>query len=174
MGIDVSIKKQIGNFFLDVAFQTEDEIFAILGASGCGKSMTLKCIAGIETPDEGHIILNGRTLFDSAQKINVITQERKVGYMFQDYALFPNMTVEQNITIGMGKNPDPVVVREYIDRFRLSGLEGQIPVSGIDLMFREAFCHGNVSAAGKLGRSDGLRIGEELFFALDRLHMSFV
>ncbi len=127
MGIDVSIKKQIGNFFLDVAFQTEDEIFAILGASGCGKSMTLKCIAGIETPDEGHIILNGRTLFDSAQKINVITQERKVGYMFQDYALFPNMTVEQNITIGMGKNPDPAVVREYIDRFRLSGLEGHLP-----------------------------------------------
>ncbi len=127
MGIDVSFKKQIGNFSLDVTFEAENEIFAILGASGCGKSMTLKCIAGIETPDEGHIILNGRTLFDSEQKINVIAQERKIGYMFQDYALFPNMTVEQNIMIGMGKHPDPNTVRGYIDRFQLNGLEKHLP-----------------------------------------------
>ena len=64
-------------------------VFAILGASGCGKSMTLKCIAGIERPDEGRIVLNDRVLFDSKKKINLPPQKRKVGYMFQDYALFP-------------------------------------------------------------------------------------
>ena len=105
MAIEVAIKKKIGNFCLDVAFSAGEEMFALLGASGCGKSMTLKCIAGIETPDEGKIILNGRTLFDSEKKINLIPQKRKVGYMFQDYALFPNMTVEKNIMAGMGRNP---------------------------------------------------------------------
>ncbi len=127
MGIDVSIKKKIGNFSLDVTFTANEEIFAILGASGCGKSMTLKCIAGIETPDEGIIVLNGRTLFDSEKKINLAAQERRVGYMFQDYALFPNMTVEQNIMIGMGRHPDPNMVKEYIHRFQLNGLEKHLP-----------------------------------------------
>jgi len=127
MGIEVAIRKKIGNFCLDVEFQSDQEIFAILGASGCGKSMTLKCIAGIETPDEGTIILNGRTLFDSQKKINLIPQKRKVGYMFQDYALFPNMTVEKNIMAGMGKNPDPQVVQRYIESFRLDGLNEHLP-----------------------------------------------
>ncbi|MCD8148817.1 MAG: ATP-binding cassette domain-containing protein [Clostridiales bacterium] len=128
MSIDVAIKKKIGNFFLDTTFQTEEnEVFAILGASGCGKSMTLKCIAGIETPDEGHIILNGKTLFDSAKKINLIPQKRKVGYMFQDYALFPNMTVEKNIMAGMGKHPDSAIVQTYIERFHLDGLANHLP-----------------------------------------------
>ena len=81
MAIEVAIKKKIGNFCLDVAFSAGEEMFALLGASGCGKSMTLKCIAGIETPDEGKIILNGRTLFDSEKKINLIPQKRKVGYI---------------------------------------------------------------------------------------------
>ena len=127
MAIDVEIKKKIGSFFLDVKFHAEEEIFALLGASGCGKSMTLKCIAGIETPDEGHIILNGRVLFDSEKKINVIPQKRRVGYMFQDYALFPNMTVEKNIMAGMGKNPSQEIVKDYIERFQLQGLETRLP-----------------------------------------------
>ena len=70
---------------------------ALLGASGCGKSVTLKCIAGIMTPDRGHIILDGETLFDSEKHINLPPQKRRVGYLFQQYALFPNMTVLQNI-----------------------------------------------------------------------------
>lgn len=127
MAIDVAIKKKIGNFTLDVAFQAEEEIFALLGASGCGKSMTLKCIAGIETPDEGHIILNGRTLYDSSKKINLAPQKRHVGYMFQDYALFPNMTVEQNIMAGMGKQPNMEVVTQYIQKFQLTDLEKRLP-----------------------------------------------
>lgn len=127
MAIEVAIKKKIGNFCLDVAFSAGEEMFALLGASGCGKSMTLKCIAGIETPDEGKIILNGRTLFDSEKKINLIPQKRKVGYMFQDYALFPNMTVEKNIMAGMGKKPQKEIVQDYIRRFRLEGLEHHLP-----------------------------------------------
>ena len=121
------IKKKFGSFCLDVAFETERGVFAILGASGCGKSMTLKCIAGIETPDEGRIELNGRVLYDSAKKINLTPQKRRVGYMFQDYALFPNMTVEQNIKAGMGKHPEEEKVRSYINRFRLEGLEKHYP-----------------------------------------------
>ena len=74
---------------------------ALLGASGCGKSVTLKCIAGIMTPDRGHIILDGETLFDSEKHINLPPQKRRVGYLFQQYALFPNMTVLQNIRCGI-------------------------------------------------------------------------
>ena len=77
---------------------------ALLGASGCGKSVTLKCIAGIMTPDRGHIILDGETLFDSEKHINLPPQKRRVGYLFQQYALFPNMTVLQNIRCA---NPAP-------------------------------------------------------------------
>ena len=93
--LQVRIKKKLGNFLLDVDFSMDGGIFAILGASGCGKSMTLKCIAGIERPDEGRIVLNDRVLFDSAKRINLPPQKRKVGYMFQDYALFPAMNVVQ-------------------------------------------------------------------------------
>lgn len=127
MSLKVNIRKRLGNFNLDVAFETERGVFAILGASGCGKSMTLKCIAGIETPDEGRIELNGRILYDSAKKINLTPQKRRVGYMFQDYALFPNMTVEQNIKAGMGKHPEEEKVRSYINRFRLEGMEKHYP-----------------------------------------------
>ena len=99
MSLTVAIEKQLKDMVLNVSFGTDspDGITGILGASGCGKSMTLKCIAGIETPDRGRIVLNGRVLFDSEKKINVRVQERRVGYLFQDYALFPDMTVEQNI-----------------------------------------------------------------------------
>lgn len=127
MSLKVNIKKRLGNFNLDVAFETERGVFAILGASGCGKSMTLKCIAGIETPDEGRIELNGRILYDSAKNINLTPQKRRVGYMFQDYALFPNMTVEQNIKAGMGRHPEEEKVKSYINRFRLEGLEKHYP-----------------------------------------------
>ncbi len=123
----VKIKKKLGNFLLDVDFQMEGGVFAILGASGCGKSMTLKCIAGIDHPDEGRIVLNDRVLFDSQKRINLPPQKRKVGYMFQDYALFPNMNVVQNIKAGMGRKPDPQKVTAYIKDFQLKGLEDSMP-----------------------------------------------
>ena len=101
MSLAVDIKKKLKGFSLDVAFRTEGEYLGILGASGSGKSLTLKCIAGIETPDEGCIVLNGKVLYDSEKKINLKPQERNIGYLFQNYALFPHMTVEENIGMGL-------------------------------------------------------------------------
>lgn len=97
MALRVQIRKRLGAFLLDVDFTTEDGRLALLGASGCGKSVTLRCIAGVMTPDEGRIELGGRVLFDSEKKINLPPQKRRVGYLFQQYALFPHMTVAQNI-----------------------------------------------------------------------------
>jgi len=97
----VDISKRLGKFTLQVSFETKGGVTGLLGASGSGKSMTLKCIAGIEKPDMGKIILDGVPLFDSEQRINLTPQERKVGYLFQNYALFPNMNVRQNILCGL-------------------------------------------------------------------------
>ena len=101
MSLIVDIEKQLGNFKLKAKFNTTTDFASLLGASGSGKSITLKCIAGIITPDKGKIILNNRILFDSEKKINLKIQERGVGYFFQDYALFPNMSVKQNIYAGL-------------------------------------------------------------------------
>ena len=127
MALEVDITKRLDGFFMHMQFRAEQEIFAILGASGCGKSMTLKCIAGIEKPDEGRIVLDGKVLFDSEKKINLPPQKRKVGYMFQDYALFPHMNVVQNIEAGMGKRPDRSRTESLIRQFQLEGLEKKIP-----------------------------------------------
>ena len=97
MSLSVQIEKKLGDFCLEASFEAGDEFFGLLGASGCGKSVTLRCIAGILKPDRGRIVLDGRTLFDSEQGIDLKPQERRVGYLFQQYALFPNMTVRQNI-----------------------------------------------------------------------------
>ncbi len=103
MSLYVDIEKKFKGFTLKVKFRTEEGILGILGASGCGKSMTLKCIAGILTPDRGRIVLNDRILYDSEKKINLKPQKRKVGYLFQDYALFPNKTVEENVCCTLKK-----------------------------------------------------------------------
>lgn len=127
MALEVDITKKLDGFFMHMQFRAEQEIFAILGASGCGKSMTLKGSAGIEKPDEGQIVLDGKVLFDSEKKINLLPQKRKVGYMFQDYALFPHMNVVQNIEAGMGKRPDRSRTESLIRQFQLEGLEKKIP-----------------------------------------------
>lgn len=101
MSLLVDIEKRLGDFQLTARFETQGGVLGLLGASGCGKSMTLKCIAGIETPDRGRVVLDGETLFDSEKKIDLPPQKRKVGYLFQSYALFPNMTVRQNILCGL-------------------------------------------------------------------------
>lgn len=100
MSISVNIEKSFRGFTLKVQFETTDLSTGILGASGSGKSMTLRCIAGIETPDRGKIVIHGKTVFDSEEKINLKPQERQVGYLFQNYALFPTMTVRDNIRCG--------------------------------------------------------------------------
>ena len=101
MAIDIKIKKEFGRFCLDVSMQSKGKRIGILGASGCGKSLTLKSIAGIERPDEGYVNINGRILLDTNQKIDLKPQQRRVGYLFQNYALFPTMTVEENIAAGL-------------------------------------------------------------------------
>ena len=104
MSLKADIRKKYKGFELEVAFTSDCGTLALLGASGSGKSMTLKCIAGLISPDEGRIEADGRVLFDSAAKIDLKPQERNVGYLFQNYALFPNMTVRQNI--GIAYRPD--------------------------------------------------------------------
>ena len=131
MSLYVDIKKSLGSFKLNIKFETERGTLALLGASGCGKSMTLKCIAGIEMPDEGLIVLDGVTLFDSEKKINLPPQKRKTGYLFQNSALFPNMTSEQNILCGMRRIKSIVEkqqrLQELMSICRLEGLLQHYP-----------------------------------------------
>ena len=130
MSLSVDLEKRLGSFHLRVQFQAEDEITALLGASGCGKSMTLKCIAGIMTPDRGRIVLNGRVLFDSEKGIDLPPQQRRVGYLFQNYALFPTMTVKKNILCGIragSKGEKAAALADAVRRFRLEGLEHHYP-----------------------------------------------
>jgi len=129
MSLVVDIKKKLKGFSLDVSFKTEGEYLGILGASGSGKSLTLKCIAGIETPDEGCIVLNGKVLYDSEKKINLKPQERNIGYLFQNYALFPHMTIEENIGMGLSlpEKEKKQKIKEMIVSFHLQGLEKKYP-----------------------------------------------
>ena len=131
MSIYVDIEKNLGSFHLKVKFEAGDETLALLGASGCGKSMTLKCIAGIEKPDRGRIVVDDVVLFDSEKKINLTPQQRHTGLMFQNYALFPNMTVLQNIRTGANREPDKKkreeAVRTVMESFGLSDLAKHLP-----------------------------------------------
>jgi molybdate transport system ATP-binding protein len=147
VSLRVAIRKRFGRsggtlpegpgrgFVLETEFETGDEpgCLGILGASGSGKSLTLKCIAGIERPDEGRIEVNGRVLFDSAGGINLKPQERRVGYLFQHYALFPRMRVLENITVGLpafrreDRSRTLERAREWIERLGLTELEGRYP-----------------------------------------------
>ena len=106
MSLEVNITKKLDGFTLHANFASRSTATAILGASGCGKSMTLRCIAGIVKPDAGRIVLDGRVLFDSARHIDLPPQQRGVGLLFQNYALFPNMTVEQNVLCGLKAEKD--------------------------------------------------------------------
>ena len=125
--LKVNIQKELKEFDLDVDFELKSKRLGILGPSGCGKSMTLKSIAGIVNPDDGFISLNDTVYFDSSNKTNLKPQKRNVGYLFQNYALFPNMTVEENIAIGLGKDCDKNHLYEIIKRFHLNGLEKRYP-----------------------------------------------
>lgn len=131
MALYVDIKKKLGDFTLETQVEASEGVTGILGASGCGKSMTLRCIAGIVKPDEGHIELDGKVLFDSKEKINLRPQDRHVGLLFQNYALFPNMTVQQNLMTGLvaekNKKTANEKIRKILERFELTGLEKHKP-----------------------------------------------
>jgi molybdate ABC transporter permease protein len=102
-GLTVDIQKDLPSFRLNVALSARQETLGILGGSGAGKSLLLRCIAGVETPTQGKITLNGRSLFDSEQQINLPSHRRNIGLVFQNYALFPHLTIAQNVEFGLQK-----------------------------------------------------------------------
>ena len=131
MSLEVNIEKKLDGFTLRSQFAVGDTAAALLGASGCGKSMTLRCIAGIVKPDKGRIVLDGRVLFDSEQHIDLSPQQRGVGLLFQNYALFPNMTVEQNVLCGLKAEKDRAARQarcaEMLRAMRLEALAKRYP-----------------------------------------------
>ena len=129
MAISIDIEKKLKGFTLRVKLDSGTSRVGILGASGSGKSMTLRCIAGIEKPDRGRIVLGGRTVFDSEKKIDLKPQERRIGYLFQNYALFPTMTVKENIRCGFrgGRKVSEGLIADYLKRYQLEGLEDHYP-----------------------------------------------
>lgn len=164
MSLYIDIEKDLSSFNLNVKLESNEKILGFLGESGSGKSMTLKCIAGLEKPTKGKIILNDRVLFDSDKKINLSTQERKVGFLFQNYALFPHMTVTQNIGLSLSsfnKEERNKISREYIDRLCLNGLEKRYPwqLSGGQQQ--------RVALARALATSPDILLLDEPFSALD-------
>jgi molybdate transport system ATP-binding protein len=139
MSVDIAIRKTLRaddrHFELDVAFASEHRRIVIFGPSGAGKSLTLRAMAGLLTPDEGHVRVDGRTLLDTATGVDVPPRDRGVAYVFQDYALFPHLTVAQNIGFGLARrwlNPrrhsHDDRVRHWLDIFELAAVADSYPV----------------------------------------------
>ncbi|MCC5624302.1 molybdate ABC transporter permease subunit [Nostoc sp. CHAB 5715] len=130
-GLFVNIEKVLPSFDLKVAFTTDEQPLGLLGGSGAGKSMILRCLAGIETPTRGRIVLNGRVLFDSEQGINLPSRDRRIGFLVQNYALFPHISVAQNIAFGLPKGLSAgsikVQVEEQLIAMQLQGLGDRYP-----------------------------------------------
>ncbi len=162
MSLSVKIKKQYKDYTLSIHLEGNGEPLGLLGASGCGKSMTLRCIAGVITPDEGRIILNGRILFDSSRRINLLPQIRNIGLLFQNYALFPNMTVRENIGIGIRRHSDKgKTIDRLLGVFHLTALQNRYPgqLSGGEQQ--------RVALARMLAYEPELLLLDEPFSALD-------
>lgn len=169
MSLEVAIRKHFSTFTLSVDFSAGDETLGFLGASGCGKSLTMRCIAGIETPDEGKIVVNGVTFFDKSSqgkaRVNLTPQERKTALLFQNYMLFPNLTVEQNVAAGLDRNLSKADVAACVgaelQRFGLSGFEKRYPaqLSGGQQQ--------RVALARMLAAKPGILMLDEPFSALD-------
>jgi len=138
MRIEVDIRKKLRSngrdFSLDVKFACEDELNVVFGPSGAGKSLTLRAIAGLEKPDYGRITVGGTVFFDSLAGIDLPASERKVGYLFQDYALFPHLTVEANVGFAVKRWWERHLsaqaarrVAELMELFELRGMEQSYP-----------------------------------------------
>jgi molybdate transport system permease protein len=127
--LSVHIHKQLSGFSVDVSFNSDARVLGLLGGSGAGKSLILRCIAGIDTPDSGHIVLNGRVLYDSKRGVNMPSYQRRVGLLFQNYALFPHLTVAENIAFGMPKylKYNSADIEAQLAAVHLSGLGDRHP-----------------------------------------------
>jgi molybdate transport system permease protein len=132
MSLEVAIEKQVSGFRLAVEFTAEGVPLGLLGSSGSGKTMTLRAIAGLESPDSGRIVLHGRVLFDSEKRINLPARERRIGLLFQNYALFPHLTVAENIAFGLRDLPERERnrrVEQQLAAAHLDGLAGRHPAT---------------------------------------------
>jgi molybdate transport system permease protein len=130
MTLEVEIEKKLADFTLEARFHADRAPLGILGASGAGKTMLLRSIAGLEQPGRGRITLNGRVLFDSAQRVQALARERRVGVLFQSYALLPHRTVAENVGFGLdrlGRIEREKKVKELVERTHLAGLERRYP-----------------------------------------------
>lgn len=128
--LEIRIQKRLRDFSLDIDLRLPGGMTVLFGRSGMGKSMTLTCVAGLQKPDEGRIVVNGRVLFDSAANINLPPQQRRVGYVTQDYLLFPHLTVAQNVAFGLHRHPRQereAIVREALAWVGLEKLAQQRP-----------------------------------------------
>jgi molybdate transport system ATP-binding protein len=164
MGLSLKLRKQVNGFKLDVEWAMENELAVLFGFSGAGKSMTLQLLAGLIQPDEGWIYSGNRTLFDSRSGVNLAPQDRSIGYVFQNLALFPHMTVKGNILYGAGdlkKEEREEQIKEMITAFHLVGLESRYPseISGGQQQ--------RVALARALIRRPDLILLDEPFSALD-------
>ncbi|TVQ46349.1 MAG: molybdate ABC transporter permease subunit [Gloeocapsa sp. DLM2.Bin57] len=129
-GLLMNISKSLPGFQLKINLDHDNTPLGILGASGSGKSMTLKCLAGLEKPDQGRIVLNGKVFFDSERKINIPCHHRRLGIVFQNYALFPHLTVAQNIGFAiqdLAKSEREERIKNLIKLVELEGLEYRYP-----------------------------------------------
>ncbi|HEY9672892.1 MAG TPA: molybdate ABC transporter permease subunit [Waterburya sp.] len=130
-GLFVDIQKQLPGFLLEASFSSHEHPLGLLGASGAGKSMILRCIAGIETPTKGRIVLNGRVLFDSERGINLPPRDRRIGFLVQNYALFPHLSVAQNIAFGLPKGTSASALKQQVETqliaMQLQGLVDRYP-----------------------------------------------
>ena len=169
MSLEVDIEKKFKGFNLQARFSAGDETLGLLGASGCGKSLTMRSIAGIERPDSGKIVVNGTVFFDRAPgkkaRVDLTPQQRKTALLFQNYMLFPNLTVAQNVAAGISKDVSPAdrdaMVQTELKRFGLSGFENRYPVqlSGGQQQ--------RVALARMLAARPGILMLDEPFSALD-------
>ncbi|RME71082.1 MAG: ATP-binding cassette domain-containing protein [Chloroflexi bacterium] len=128
--MDIRIQKRLKSFTLDIDLHLPPGLTALFGRSGAGKSMTLSCIAGLSRPDAGRIVVGGRVFFDHRLGINLPPQQRRLGYVLQDYLLFPHLSVAENIAFGLAgrsREEKKAVVQDLLARMELSGLENRRP-----------------------------------------------
>ncbi len=165
-GLDICLRKKLVSFTVDVSWSVGPELAILFGYSGSGKSLSMRMIAGLIRPDSGRITMNGEALFDSGRGTWIPPQTRRLGFVGQDLALFPHLTVAKNISYGLGdlgKQERHERVEEFMSRFHLEGLAGRLPreISGGQQQ--------RVALARTLARRPGALLLDEPFSALDLL-----